>query len=110
MKHTPELPYAVYTNASTVGISSVLTQEGDSGEILVVPTASRVLTPIEWRYSTCEQELLAVASALKKFWIYMTGHAITVFPPYCIEAILHCTLLEAVIPVAQYINSINIRT
>jgi hypothetical protein len=32
-----------------------------------------------------------------------------IFPPYCIKAILHCMLPEAVIPVAWYINSINIR-
>jgi hypothetical protein len=31
------------------------------------------------------------------------------FPPYCIEDILHRMLPEAVIPVARYINSINIR-
>jgi hypothetical protein len=32
-----------------------------------------------------------------------------IFSPYCIEAIRHCMLPEAVIPVARYINSINIR-
>jgi hypothetical protein len=31
-----------------------------------------------------------------------------IFPPFCIEAILHCMLLEAVIPVVQQINSIRI--
>jgi transposase InsO family protein len=74
-----ELPYAIYTDASKLGISSVLTQENDSGETLVVSTASRVLTPTERRYSTCEQELLAVVHALQKFRIYVVGHAITVY-------------------------------
>jgi hypothetical protein len=55
-----ELPYAIYTNASKLGISSALTQQSDLGDTLIVSTASRVLTPIEQRYSTCEQELLAV--------------------------------------------------
>jgi hypothetical protein len=73
------LPYAVYTDASKLGISSVLTQEGDSGETLVVSTALRVLTPVERRYSTCEQELLAVVYTLQKFRIYVIGHAVTVY-------------------------------
>jgi hypothetical protein len=55
-----EKPYAVYTDASKLGISSILTQKSDSGEVLIVSTASRVLTEVEKRYSTCEQELLAV--------------------------------------------------
>jgi hypothetical protein len=74
-----ELPYTIYTNASKLGISSVLTQENDSGETLVDSTASKVLTPTERRYSTCEQELLAVVHALQKFRIYVVGHAITVY-------------------------------
>jgi transposase InsO family protein len=73
------LPYAIYTDASKLGISSVLTQESDSGETLVVSTASRVLTPTERRYSTCEQELLAVVHALQKFRIYVTGHEVIVY-------------------------------
>jgi hypothetical protein len=79
MQHTPELPYAVYTNASKLGISSVLTQEGYSGETFVVSTASGVLTPTKRRYSTCEQKLLAVVYTLKKFVIYITGHGVTVY-------------------------------
>jgi hypothetical protein len=74
-----ERPYAIYTDASKLGISSVLTQESDLGETLVVSTASRVLTATEKRYSTCEQELLAVVYALQKFRIYAIGHEITVY-------------------------------
>jgi hypothetical protein len=51
-----ELPYAIYTDASKLGISSVLTQKGDSGETLIVSTTSRVLTPVEQRYTACEQD------------------------------------------------------
>jgi hypothetical protein len=72
-------PYAIYTDASKLGISSILTQEGESGETLIVSTASRVLSPVERRYSTCEQELLAVVYALQKFRIYVIGHSITVY-------------------------------
>jgi hypothetical protein len=74
-----ELPYVIYTDASKLGISSILTQESDSGETLIVSTASRVLSPVERRYSTCEQELLAVVYALQKFRIYVIGHHITLY-------------------------------
>jgi hypothetical protein len=62
-----------------LGISSLLTQESDSGETLVVSTASRIVNPIERRFSTCEQDLLAVVHALQKFRIYVTGYAVTVY-------------------------------
>jgi hypothetical protein len=74
-----ELPYAIYTDASKLGISSILTQVDESGETLIVSTASRVLSPVERRYSTCEQELLAVVYAFQKFRIYVLGHSVTVY-------------------------------
>jgi transposase InsO family protein len=74
-----DLPYAIYTDASKYGISSVLSQKNESGENHIVSTASRVLTPTEQKYSTCEQELLAVVYALQKFRMYVFGHQITVF-------------------------------
>jgi hypothetical protein len=74
-----KLPYAIYTDASKIGISSILTQTDASGETHVVSTASRVLSPTEQKYSTCEQELLAVVYALQKFRIYAFGHKITVY-------------------------------
>jgi hypothetical protein len=74
-----ELPYEIYTDASQLGISAVLMQKGEAGEKLIVSTASRVLNPTEQRYSTCEQELLAVVYALQKFRIYVFGHKITVY-------------------------------
>jgi hypothetical protein len=73
-----DLPYSIYTDASKLGIGSILTQKSDSGETLV-STASRVLTPVEQRYTTCEQELLAVVYALQKFRKYVVGHPITVY-------------------------------
>jgi hypothetical protein len=74
-----ELPYDIYTDASKLGISSILTQVNESGETLIVSTASRVLSPVERKYSTCEQELLAVVYALQKFRIYVLGHQVTVY-------------------------------
>jgi hypothetical protein len=68
-----------FTDARKLGISSVLTQKSNSGETFVVSTASRVLTPIEQRYTSCEQELLAVVYVLKNFEVYVVGHPITVY-------------------------------
>jgi hypothetical protein len=59
-----DVPYSVYTDASKLGISAVLIQEDVSGEKLVVSTTSRILNTTEQKYSTCEQELLAVVYAL----------------------------------------------
>jgi hypothetical protein len=55
-----EKPYEIYTDASKVGVSAILSQKSDSGEIMIISTASRVLTETERNYTTCEQELLAV--------------------------------------------------
>ncbi|PNF35697.1 hypothetical protein B7P43_G17396 [Cryptotermes secundus] len=75
----PDFLYATYTDASKLGISSVLMQESDSGEKLIVSSASRVLSPTERKYSTCEQELLAVVYALQKYRVYIFGHKVTVY-------------------------------
>jgi hypothetical protein len=44
-----------------------------------VSTASRVLSHTEQRYSTCEQELLAIVYVLQKFRLYVYGRQIKVF-------------------------------
>jgi ABC-type bacteriocin/lantibiotic exporter with double-glycine peptidase domain len=44
-----------------------------------VSTASRVLTPTEQRYTTCEQELLGIMLALEKFRIYIYRHKIILY-------------------------------
>jgi hypothetical protein len=63
--------YELYTDASKVGISAILCQISEDGEILLISTASRVITAIEQRYSICELELLAIVYALKKFRVYV---------------------------------------
>jgi hypothetical protein len=78
--HPSEIaPYAIYTDARKLGISAILAKKGNENEILIVSTASRVLTPTEQRYTTCEQELLAVVYAFQKFRIYVTGHPAVVY-------------------------------
>jgi hypothetical protein len=70
------LPYSIYTDASGRAIAAVLMQVKEDGEASIVSTASRVLTPTEQRYSTCELELLAIIYGLQKFRIYVFGHKI----------------------------------
>jgi hypothetical protein len=53
--------------------------ECNSGESQAVVTASRVPFPIGQRYSTCEQELLAVVHALHKYRTYIFGNHVAVF-------------------------------
>jgi len=71
-----ELPYSIYTDASKFAIGALLVQTDENGETYIVSTASRVLTATEQKYSTCEQELLAIVYALNKFRIYVFGHKI----------------------------------
>ena len=71
-----ELLYSIYTDASKFLIGALLMQTDENGETYIVSTASRVLTATEQKYSTCEQELLAIVYALNKFRIYVFGHKI----------------------------------
>jgi hypothetical protein len=73
-----EKPYAIYTDASKLGVSAILTQE-DKGKMSIVSTASRVLTETERKYTTSEQELLAVVYALQKFRIFVIGHSVIIY-------------------------------
>jgi hypothetical protein len=72
-------PYEIHTDTSKVGISAVLSQRNELGEVFIISTASRVLTEIERRYSVCEQELLAIVYAVKKFRIYIMCYPVTVY-------------------------------
>jgi len=65
--------YIINTDASGKAIGGVLLQTSDDGHYNIVSTASRVLSAPEQRYSTCEQELLAIVYALDRFKIYIYG-------------------------------------
>jgi hypothetical protein len=52
-------------------------QKDKDGRINIVSTASRILTPAEQRYTTCELELMAIVYALRKFRVYIYGHKVT---------------------------------
>jgi hypothetical protein len=55
--------------------------------------------------------ILRQCKLFEEFRVHMTDDLMKrkIFPLYCIKAILYYMLLEAVIPVAQCINSINKR-
>ena len=72
------LPYIIHTDASSKAIGAVLMQKDSEGNVSIVSTASRVLHSAETRYTTCEQELLAVVYALEKFRVYVYGNKIFV--------------------------------
>jgi len=74
-----DLPYIINTDASAKAIGAVLLQQDREGNTNIVSTASRVLTPTEQRYTTCEQELLGIIFALEKFRIYIYGHKIILY-------------------------------
>jgi transposase InsO family protein len=73
----PDYLYILYTDASTRAIGAALAQEIE-GEEHPVAYASRKLNDAETRYSTYEQEMLAVVYAFKKFRRYVYGHKVTV--------------------------------
>ena len=70
----PALPTEIYTDASPVGISAVLTQNGK-----VIQFGSRALTPVEQRYSQTEREALAITWACEHFHIFIFGAPFTVY-------------------------------
>ncbi len=66
-------PYLVYTDASKTGTGAVLCQVDNNGVERVIHYHSQSLTPAQQRYSSLEQEMLAIVHALKKFHPYIYG-------------------------------------
>jgi hypothetical protein len=74
-----DLIYEIYTDSSCYAISGILAQTDEKGQVSIITTASRVLSPTERRYTTCEQVLLAVVFALQKFRIYVYGRKVKLY-------------------------------
>ena len=66
------------TDASDVGLGAVLVQRDDEGHFHPVAYGSRKLNPAESRYSTREQEALAIVWGIDKFLCFLRGRRFTV--------------------------------
>ena len=59
------------TDASNVGLGSVLIQQDDKGNVKIICYANRSLTDVEKRYSTFEKEVIAVVWGCENFRLYL---------------------------------------
>nr|XP_006823664.1 PREDICTED: uncharacterized protein LOC100372741 [Saccoglossus kowalevskii] len=70
--HDSHKPYVLRTDASDIGIASVLLQ-GHDGKLFPVSYASKKLSQREKAYSTIEKECLAIVWSVKKYMMYLYG-------------------------------------
>lgn len=82
------LPFVLQTDASSVGLGAVLTQNvGNTEQIIAFASCS--LSDAEKRYSVTEQECLAVVWAIQKFRPYLEGYKFTVITDHSSLRWLH---------------------
>ena len=65
--------FILQTDASNRGVGAVLRQLNDEGKDQPVAYFSRKLLPREQRYSTVEQECLAIKLGVEAFKVYLVG-------------------------------------
>ena len=68
------IPFEIFTDASNYQIGATIKQRN-----LPVAYFSKKLTPTQRRYSTIEQEMLAIVEVLKEYRIFLLGAEITIF-------------------------------
>ena len=77
--YNPDLPLVLCSDASPVGIGSVLSHVLPDGSERPIAYASRTLTPAEKNYSQVEKEGLGVIFGVKYFHKYIFGRKITIY-------------------------------
>ena len=80
MLHHPDWskPFLIQTDASAKGLGAVLSQIDPDGKECPVRYASRTLLPLESKWTTREQELIAVIWACETFHQYIWGQHFTI--------------------------------
>ena len=71
--------FVLYTDASDVGVGSILAQKDDSGVERTVAFASRAFSGSEKNCTTTEKEAFAVIWGLEHFNAYVYGHKVIVY-------------------------------
>jgi hypothetical protein len=71
--------FILYTDASMRAVGAVLAQKDEQGREQVVQYLSRKMADAETRYTTSEQECLAIIFALRKLRHYLLGRKFTLY-------------------------------
>ena len=71
--YQPDKPVYLFTDASGIGLGSILMQPDDDGHNHVVAYYSRRFNKHEEKYPTWEQEVLAVVESMEHFHVYVHG-------------------------------------
>ena len=72
-------PTFLHTDASEIGIGSILMQKNDQNQKEVIAYYSRRLTEAESKYDNCERECLAVVESVDHFRIYLHGRKFDIY-------------------------------
>jgi transposase InsO family protein len=71
--------FILYTDASMRAVGAVLAQKDEQGRERVIQYLSRKMSDAETRYTTSEQECLAIIFALRKLRHYLLGRKFTLY-------------------------------
>ena len=71
-------PWIVFSDASGLGLGSILTQHNSEGKLVTVDMVSRRFSKAEMNYTVNERELLAIVWSLKQWKHLLEGSSVTV--------------------------------
>ncbi|XP_055590876.1 uncharacterized protein K02A2.6-like [Uranotaenia lowii] len=75
--YSPELPFVVSADASSVGVGATISHKFPDGSVKVIQHASRALTAAEQAYGQADREGLALVFACTKFHKMLYGRSFT---------------------------------